>query len=461
MERRLARTPCRLHGDVRLWHCGPCLGCQQPQPRTQVYWPMNFQLIGVNHKSAPLDLRERLAVSEAQLPAAIGELVKHPGVDEGMLISTCNRVEVIASTKQSTDLRKFLCSYFGVSQDSMHSHLYEFSERDAVRHVFRVASSLDSMVVGEPQILGQVKEAYAVARGLGAIHSALEALLSRAFAVAKRVRSETAIGSSSVSIASVAVELAEKIFGSLEDKTVYLVGAGKMAELAARHLVAHGAKNIIVSNRTHARAVELAEGFGGRAVPFDLLQETADHADIILTSTGATEPLFRREHGERLLKGRRNRPMFFIDIAVPRNVHPDMNKLDGMFVYDVDDLQSVASDNSAERKKEAERAEKIVELEVDRFASRMKSLAVVPTILSLQEYCETIRQAEFDRIRGKLGTITPEQEAAIDAMTRGIINKLLHTPITTLKSSTDHPEAATIHEMIRRLFNLNTGKAKD
>ena len=422
---------------------------------------MNFHLIGVNHVSAPLEVRERLAVSEAQLPDAIQKLVQQPGVDEGMVLSTCNRVEVLTSTKQGADLRGFLGSYFGVSPNALNSHIYEFEQREAIRHVFRVAASLDSMVVGEPQILGQVKEAYAVARGLGAVHSALEALLSRAFAVAKRVRSETAIGSSSVSIASVAVQLAEKIFGSLEGKTVYLVGAGKMAELAARHLIAHGASNIIISNRTHERARDLAESFGGRAVPFDQLYETADHADIILTSTGAPEPLFRREHGERLLKGRRNRPMFFIDIAVPRNVHADVNKLDGMFVYDVDDLQSVATDNATERKKEAERAEKIIELEVDRFTSRMKSLAVVPTILSLQEYCETIRQAEVDRIRGKLGQITPDQEAAIEAMTRGIINKLLHTPITTLKSSTDHPEAATIHEMIRRLFNLNTGKPKE
>ena len=422
---------------------------------------MNFYVIGVNHNSAPLEVRERFAVSESQLPDAIRSLVQHPGVDEGMVLSTCNRVEVLTSTKQGADLRSFLGSYFGVSPSAISSHIYEFEQREAVRHIFRVASSLDSMVVGEPQILGQVKEAYAIARGMGAVHSALEALLSRAFAVAKRVRTETAIGSSSVSIASVAVQLAEKIFGALKDKTVYLVGAGKMAELAARHLIAHGAKNIIVSNRTYERAVELAESFGGRAVPFDQLQETADHADIILTSTGAPEPLFRREHGERLRKERRNRPMFFIDIAVPRNVHPDMNKVGGMFVYDVDDLQSVASDNAGERKKEAERAEKIIELEVDRFASRMKSLAVVPTILSLQEYCETIRQAEVDRIRGRMGTITPEQEAAIEAMTRGIINKLLHTPITTLKSSTDHPEAATIHEMIRKLFNLNTAKPKE
>ncbi|HET7871487.1 MAG TPA: glutamyl-tRNA reductase [Terriglobales bacterium] len=420
---------------------------------------MKFQLIGVNHNSAPLEVRERLAVPEARLPEAIQHLVRQPGVQEGLVLSTCNRVEVLTSGDQGADLHGFLHGYFGVSPDAIRSHLYEFQEREAVRHVFRVASSLDSMVVGEPQILGQVKEAYTVARGLGAVHSALEALLTRAFAVAKRVRSETAIGSSSVSVASVAVQLAEKIFGSLAGKTVYLVGAGKMAELAARHLISHGAARVIISNRTHERAVQLAEVLGGQAAPFDRLHEVAAQADIILTSTGAAEPLFRREHGEKLLRGRRNRPVFFIDIAVPRNVHPAVNELDGLFVYDVDDLQTIAASNSSERKREAERAEQIIENEVERFAVRMKSLAVVPTILSLQEYCETIRQAEIDRVRGKLGVISPEQEAAIEAVTRGIINKLLHTPITTLKSTAAHPESATIEDMVRRLFNLN-GKPK-
>ncbi len=422
---------------------------------------MNFKLIGVNHNSAPLEVREQLAVSEARLPDAVRKLVQQPGVDEGMVLSTCNRVEVLTSTRPGADLRGFFSSYFGVSTDALRSHLYEFEEREAVRHVFRVASSLDSMVVGEPQILGQVKEAYAVARGLGAIHSALDALLSRAFSVAKRVRSETAIGGSSVSISSVAVQLAEKIFGSLQGKTIYLVGAGKMAELAARHLISHGATTILVCNRTHERAVQLAEAFGGQAIPFERLYETAERADIVLTSTGAAEPLFRREHGEAILARRKNKPMFFIDIAVPRNVHPDVNRLDGMFVYDIDDLQSAATTNTAERKREAQRAEQIVESEVDRFAARMKSLHVVPTIVSLQEYCETIRQAEIDRIRGRLGHITPEQEAAIDAMTRGIVNKLLHTPITTLKSTADEPEAATIHEIIRRIFNLKREKLKN
>ena len=421
---------------------------------------MNFKLIGVNHNSAPLEVRERLAVSEDRLPDAVRKLVEQPGVDEGMVLSTCNRVEVLTSTRQGADLRGFFRSYFGISTDTLHSHLYEFEERDAVRHVFRVASSLDSMVVGEPQILGQVKEAYAVARGLGAIHSALDALLSRAFTVAKRVRSETAIGGASVSISSVAVQLAEKIFGSLQGKTIYLVGAGKMAELAARHLISHGATTILVCNRTHERAVQLAEAFGGQAIPFERLHETAERADIVLTSTGASEPLFHREHCETILARRKNKPMFFIDIAVPRNVHPDVNRLDGMFVYDVDDLQSAAVNNTAERKREAQRAEQIVESEVDRFAARMKSLHVVPTIVSLQEYCETIRQAEIDRIRGRLGHITPEQEAAIDAMTRGIVNKLLHTPITTLKSTASEPEAATIHEIIRRIFNLKRENSK-
>ncbi|HWZ46547.1 MAG TPA: glutamyl-tRNA reductase [Candidatus Saccharimonadales bacterium] len=422
---------------------------------------MNFKLIGVNHNSAPLELRERLAIPESRLPDAVQTLVRHPGVEEGMVLSTCNRVELLTSTKQESNLRSFMGSYFGLSADLLSSHhIYEFEHQEAVRHVFRVASSLDSMVVGEPQILGQVKEAYAVARGLGAVHSRLDALVSRAFAVAKRVRTETAIGGASVSISSVAVQLAEKIFGSLNDKTVYVVGAGKMAELAARHLISSGVHKIIFSNRTHERALQMAEAFGGQAEPFERLYETADRADIILTSTGASEPLFRREHGERFLKDRRNRPMFFIDIAVPRNVDRAMDKLDGMFVYDIDDLQSVAAGNTAERKKEAERAEKIIEVEVERFASRMKSLEVVPTILSLQEQCETIRQAEMDRIRGRLGKLTPEQEAAIEAMTRGIVNKLLHTPITTLKSAASGPEAATIHEIIRRIFNLNLKNEK-
>jgi glutamyl-tRNA reductase len=314
-------------------------------------------------------------------------------------------------------------------------------------------------VVGEPQILGQVKEAYATARAVGAVHSQLDLLLTRAFAVAKRVRSETAVGSSSVSIASVAVELAKKIFGSLAGKSVYLVGAGKMSELAARHLIAHGATSIFVANRTYDRAIRLAQKFDGQAIEFSRLYETCDRGDIVITSTGAPHAIFRKEHGELFLSRRKNRPMFFIDIAVPRDVDPGLNKLDGIFVYDIDDLQQAVSAHVADRKKEAEHAEAIVNSEVERFQARLQTLDVVPTIVSLQDHLETIRQAEIDRVRGRLGPLSPDQELAIETLTRGIVNKIMHTPISTLKTAARDPEATTVVDLVRRLFNLQDRKA--
>ena len=321
------------------------------------------------------------------------------------------------------------------------------------------------MVVGEPQILGQVKEAYATARAVGAVHSQLDLLLTRAFAVAKRVRTETAVGSSAVSVASVAVELAKKIFGSLHGKHVYLVGAGKMSELAARHLLAHGAESIFVANRTYERATKLAAKFGGQAILFEQLYETCDRADIVITSTGAPFAIFRKEHGELFLSRRKNRPMFFVDIAVPRDVDPEMNKLDGIFVYDIDDLQQAVASHVADRKKEAERAESIVQTEVIRFQARLQTLDVVPTIVSLQDHLETIRQAEIDRVRGRLGPLSPEQEMAIETLTHGIVNKIMHTPISTLKTAAREAEATTVVDLVRRLFNLqekdkNTKAAK-
>jgi glutamyl-tRNA reductase len=420
---------------------------------------MNFQLIGVNHISAPVEVRERLALPESRLPEACKRLTEYPGIEEGMVLSTCNRVELLAKTTNgSADLRGFVRDYFHVEPAEIERHLYEYREEEAVRHVFRVTSSLDSMVVGEPQILGQVKEAYAVARAVGSVYSQLDSLLTRAFAVAKRVRTETAVGSSAVSVASVAVELAKKIFGSLHGKHVYLVGAGKMSELAARHLLAHGAASIFVANRTYDRAVTLAKKFNGQALQFDQLYDTCDRADIVITSTGAPHAIFRREHGEAFLARRRNRPMFFIDIAVPRDVDPGLNKLDGIFVYDIDDLQQAVSAHVADRKKEAERAEAIVKVEVERFQARLQTLDVVPTIVSLQDHLETIRQAEIDRVRGRLGRLDPDQELAVDALTKGIINKIMHTPISTLKTAARESEATTVVELVRRLFNLQEKK---
>jgi glutamyl-tRNA reductase len=421
---------------------------------------MNLQVLGLNHRSAPLEIRERLAISESRLADALTQLVRYPGVQEGLILSTCNRMELLAhSSNGSADLRGFLREYLKIDPEIYEPALYEYRSSDAVRHVFRVASSLDSMVVGEPQILGQVKEAYATARALGAVNSQLDALLTRAFAVAKRVRNETAVANSSVSVASVAVDLAKQIFGNLNGKVVYLVGAGKMTELAARHLVAHGAGTMFVANRTFERAQSLAARFQGKALLFDQLYETVDQADIVITSTGAPHAVFRRSHCEQFLARRRNRPMFFIDIAVPRDVDPDVNKLDGIFLYDIDDLQSMVSSHVADRSREAVRAEEIIAEEVERFAIRLHTQQVVPAIVSLQTHLETIRQAEIDRVRGRLGALSPEQEIAIDALTRGIVNKIMHTPIRALKTAAREQQATTVLDVFRRIFNLQEPQA--
>ncbi len=305
---------------------------------------MTLALIGVNHKTAPIALRERIAIGRDDLAEATRALAATPGVTECMIVSTCNRVELLAAVEGSVaPLAGFLANHFGIDASVLAPHLYEYHDKDAVSHLFRMAASLDSMVVGEPQILGQVKEAFAVARAAGTVSGQLDHLLQSAFAAAKKARSETGIGSNSVSIASVAVDMARKIFGSLKGRTVFLVGAGKMSEIAARHLVQQGAGAILVSNRTAERARRMAEEFSSEVAPqvieFDQLYEAASRADIVISSTGAPHPIFRREHGQAFLHKRRNRPMFFIDIAVPRDVDPEMNKLDGIFVYDIDDLQ--------------------------------------------------------------------------------------------------------------------------
>ncbi len=393
-------------------------------------------LIGVNHKTAPIELRERIAISRDELPEATRALAAQPGVSECMIVSTCNRVEMLAAVESpDTDITAFLNSHFGIDRALLAPHIYEHRDQEAVRHLFRVAASLDSMVVGEPQILGQVKEAFATARAAGTVSGELEHLLQSAFAAAKKVRTETSIGSNSVSVASVAVELARKIFGSLQGRTVFLVGAGKMSELAARHLVQQGAGAILVTNRTLERARQLAEPFNGRVIPFDKLYETATEADIVISSTGAPHPIFRREHGQQFMQRRRNRPMFFIDIAVPRDVDPAMNKVEGIFVYDIDDLQQVAASHIAERQLQAGDAESMVEAEVERFHQRRRAVNVAPAIVSLQRQAEEIRTSELKRMHAKLGTLTAEQLLAVEALTRGLVNKFLHPPMQALKQA--------------------------
>jgi glutamyl-tRNA reductase len=397
---------------------------------------MTLTLIGVNYKTAPIELRERIAISREELPETTRALAAMPGVLECMIVSTCNRVELLAAVEgPGTDLVDFLPRHFGLERALLESHIYKKRDRDAVQHVFRVAASLDSMVVGEPQILGQVKEAFAVARASGTVAGQLEHLLQSAFAAAKKVRSETEIGSSSVSIASVAVDLAKQIFGSLQGRTVFLVGAGKMSELAARHLVQQGAGAILVSNRTQDRARRMAEEFQGRVIPFEQLYEAASEADIVISSTGAPHPIFRREHGQAFLHRLRNRPMFFIDIAVPRDVDPAMGKLEGIFVYDIDDLQAVAAAHLAERSREASDAETLIAGEVERFHERQRTVNVAPAIVALQRQAEEIRLAELKRVQARLGTLSAEQVAAVEALSRGLVNKFLHPPMQALKQA--------------------------
>src|SRR5215469_12088541 len=334
---------------------------------------MQLALVGLSHKTAPVEVRERLAFSAEGLRFALSSLVQMKNISEAMILSTCNRVEVVAEGPDDRFIRDFLCEYHQISTDAVSKHLYSFKNTDAIRHVFRVASSLDSMMVGEPQILGQVKEAYRIAADAGTIGMHLSALMSRAFAVAKRIRSETGISHSAVSISYAAVELAKKIFGTLSGKTVMIIGASKMGELAAKHLKRAGASSVLVTNRTFERAVELAKVFEGAAVPFEHFTDHIDRADIVISSTGAPHFIITKPMGEAIIHRRKNKPMFFIDIAVPRDVEPTVNEIDNAFLYDIDDLQQVVDANLKDRLKEAHRAEEIIDLEVAAFCTKMQS----------------------------------------------------------------------------------------
>jgi glutamyl-tRNA reductase len=418
---------------------------------------MKFFLAGLNHKTAPVALRERLAFDAAALPRALHELRRRPGVAEGLILSTCNRVEVAVTAEDETDCEATVTDFLKSSGrvERIEPHLYRYEGRDAVHHLFRVAASLDSMVVGEPQILGQLKQAYAVAKAEGAVNGFLDTVLTRAFSVAKRVRSETEIGHSAVSVSYAAVELAREIFGSLEGKRVMLVGAGKMSELAARHLRRVGACQIYVTNRTRERAEQMARLFDGTLIDYSAFQAALPEADIVITSSAAPHYILRREDMKRVIEARRNRPVFLIDIAVPRNIEPSVNELDNVFLYDIDDLHSVVQRNLQNRQAEAEQAERIIDEEVERLMLRLEARQVAPTIISLQEQLEQIRQGELQRVRAKLGPLTPQQEEAIEALTRGIINKVAHGPISEMRRCAGHPHGLHIIETIRRVFRLD------
>jgi len=421
---------------------------------------MKLFLTGLNHKTAPVELRERLAFRQDALAAALSELLARPGLEEGLILSTCNRVEVAATAEEEVDVRglleRFLAEASGVPLETFGPFLYHYQDREAIRHLFRVAASLDSMIVGEPQILGQLKAAYAVAKAQGAVDSLLESVLTRAFSVAKRVRAETGIGESGVSVSWAAVELARDIFGSLEGRRVLLLGAGKVAQLAARRLHRSGVRQIFVANRTYERAREMAAEFQGAVVEYARFLPALPEMDILITSTSATDYLLCKSDMRKVMEARRNRPVFLIDIAVPRNVEPAVNELDGVFLYDIDDLEQVVQASLGERRKRAELAEQIVAEEVERMVSRLRAREVVPTIVSLQVQLEQIRAAEMERVRGKLGALTPQQEEALESLTRGLVNKIAHGPISELRRQAGHPDGLSIIDALRKAFRLES-----
>ncbi len=421
---------------------------------------MNLVLLGINHRTAPVEVRERMNIPEAHLADAVSDLVHRPGIQEGMILSTCNRIEVIGSADENVEvepiLRQFLADHHHCALQPFERYFYRHLQQDVISHLFRVASSLDSMILGEPQILGQMKQAFQIARKAGGLNGPLHEIVNQALAVARRVRRETALGTAAVSVSYAAVELAKKIFGGLEGKTIFVIGAGKMSELAAKHLLRSGASSILVANRTFERAQELAAAFHGTAIPYEELFDHINQADIVISSTGAPHFVITRAQAAKLLGARKGRPMFFVDIAVPRDIDPAVNELDNAFVYDIDDLAQVVEANKRQREREAVWAEEIVKEEVARMMKRLASREVVPTIVALEDRLNHIREGELERYRNRLGTLSPEQREAVDALTRGILNKILHGPITELKSGAGNPEHTALVRLIQKIFGLGS-----
>ena len=421
---------------------------------------MNLTLLGINHRTAPVEVREKMNIPAEHLTQAVADLVHREGIREGMILSTCNRVEVMTSADDEVDaesiIRAFLADHHHCDLEPFGHFFYRLRQLDVVQHLFRVASSLDSMILGEPQILGQVKQAYATAREAGAMNGTLNDVVNQALAVARRVRRETALGSAAVSVSYAAVELAKKIFGNLDDKTIFVIGAGKMSELAAKHLLRSGASKILVTNRTYERAADLADAFHGMPVPFENLFEHLGQADIVISSTGSPQAIINKHQVEKLLSARRNRPIFFVDIAVPRDVDPAVNEIDNAFLYDIDDLGHVVEANKKQREREAVWAEEIIQTEVQKTLKRLASRDVVPTIVALEDRLNHIRASEVERFQGRLASMTPEQKQAVDALTRGIMNKILHGPITELKSGAGEPENAALVRLIHKIFGLGS-----
>jgi glutamyl-tRNA reductase len=384
---------------------------------------------------------------------------------EAAIVSTCNRVELYVSCSETDAARlavqQFLSEFHGIPVDQLAPHLYSKTGRDAVAHLFRVAAGLDSLVMGEPQILGQVKDAFGVASQMGCTGPLLNKLFHSAFAAGKRVRSETALAEGAVSVSYAAVELARKIFGNLKGRTVVVVGAGEMGKLTAIHMQSQGIGRLIITSRTAAHATALAQSISGTAMPWDALHTTLIEADILITATGATTPIISRALVAQTMKARRQKPLFIIDIAVPRDVEATAGDLEQVFLYNIDDLQAVVQENISRRGSEASDAETIVAQEVGRFAAWLNSRGAVPTIVALRQRFESVRQSELRRLEPKLAALPPEARARVDEITRLIMEKLLINPTEQLKSASNADTVAAYSDALTRLFGLAGDDATD
>lgn len=421
---------------------------------------MNIVLVGLSHKTAPLAMRERLAFGESLLPDALSRLVDQQILDEVLIVSTCNRVELLASTPAGADegidcLAEFLSDFHALPPNTLNGHLYKHADSNAIKHLFRVASSLDSLVVGESQILGQVKEAYQQAINAGTIGRVLSQLMHRTLSVAKRIRTETGVAQNPVSVSSVAVELARKIFEDLSDKTVLLVGAGEMGELAARSLLEAGTSKLIVTNRTAERAEQIAAKYSGGAINFEAFYDVLPSADIVICSTGAPDYIIRPSETKRALKSRKKGPVLFIDISVPRNIDPGLASLDNAFLFDVDDLESIVKANIRDREREARQAESIIDAEVEHFVEQLRSLDIGPAVVEVKELLAQIVISEFKRNRKRLGVLSQEQETAIEeVLIPALVNKLSHPMIVHIRNAARDGKPTQMVDELRKMIRI-------
>ena len=420
---------------------------------------VNLILVGVNHKTTPVEIREKLAFTKGKIEESVDRLFNFPDIIEHTILSTCNRVEIYARANSQDSaikaIKQFICDFHEVSPVELEDHFYSYRNEEAVEHLFRVSSSLDSMILGEAQILGQVKDAYSLAKDLRSTGLVLNQLFKKAFSIAKKVREETGIAERSVSISSSAVELAQKIFDDLENRTVMLVGTGEMAELAAKHLISYGVKTVYVTSRTYDRAANLARTLNGSALDFEAFKNELHRADIVITSTSAPNFIIKKEMVEKAIHERKNKPIFFIDIAVPRDIEPDVNDLENIYLYDIDDLHVVVSANMKEREKEAENAMNFISQEVTKFNNWVGTLDAVPTIVEIRKKAENIRMQEIEKTLKKISHLSEDDKKLLRQMSSSMVNKILHKPTIKLKQKTQSEDGHVYLKAIRHLFHLD------